>query len=61
MKTRLLRAELFVLNTRTRFPFKYGIASLTAVPHLFIKATVEIDGKTQVGVTDRKIDFHHQN
>lgn len=50
MKTRLIKTELSVLNTRTRFPFKYGIASLTAVPHLFIRATVEINGQTQVGI-----------
>ncbi|MHC4996137.1 MAG: hypothetical protein ACYTGQ_13910, partial [Planctomycetota bacterium] len=50
MKTRLLQTDLHVLNTRTRFPFKYGIASLTAVPHLFVRATVEIDGQTVTGV-----------
>jgi hypothetical protein len=32
--------ELFVLPTRTRFPFKYGIASMTDVPHLFVRTRV---------------------
>jgi hypothetical protein len=32
--------EFFVLRTRTRFPFRYGIASLTEVPQLFVRAVV---------------------
>jgi L-alanine-DL-glutamate epimerase-like enolase superfamily enzyme len=32
--------EFFVLRTRTRFPFRYGIASLTEVPQLFVRARV---------------------
>jgi hypothetical protein len=31
-------------------PFKYGIATLTALRHLFVRAEVEIDGKLQLGV-----------
>src|SRR5688500_11791968 len=34
----------------TRMPFRYGITTLTAVPHLFLRATVEIDGRRQVGM-----------
>lgn len=37
--------DLYVLNMRTRFPFRYGIASLTALPHLFVWMDVTIDGK----------------
>ena len=36
--------ELNVLNMRTRMPFRYGIASLESVPHLFLKVTADVDG-----------------
>ena len=39
--------QFHILNMHTRFPFQYGIASLTAIPHLFVKVTIEIDGKIQ--------------
>ncbi len=35
---------------RTRFPFKYGIASLTALPHIVLEATIEIDGVLVEGI-----------
>jgi hypothetical protein len=34
--------ELFVLPTRTRFPFRYGIASMTDVPQLFVRTRVRV-------------------
>src|SRR5581483_10437799 len=42
--------ELYVLNMRTRMPFRYGIASMTALPHLFVRAQVEAGGRRQVGI-----------
>lgn len=36
--------------TRTRFPFRYGIASMTEVPHLFLRVQVWVGGRSQVGV-----------
>ncbi len=39
-----------MLNMRTRMPFKYGIASLEALPHLFVQADVTIDGTRQIGL-----------
>ena len=51
MPIRVLDADLHVLNMHTRMPFRYGITTLTAVPHLFVRATVEIDGKRQVGMS----------
>jgi len=41
--------DLRVLNLRTRMPFRYGIATLTALPHLFVRAEVEINGRRQAG------------
>jgi L-alanine-DL-glutamate epimerase-like enolase superfamily enzyme len=33
-----------VLPMRTRFPFKYGIASMSALPHLFVSADLVVNG-----------------
>ncbi|MGB8167523.1 MAG: hypothetical protein WCF18_08520 [Chthoniobacteraceae bacterium] len=34
---------------RLRMPFKYGIATMTEVPHLLLRAVVEIDGRVATG------------
>lgn len=34
---------------RTRFPFRYGIAALTALPHVFLTAHVDVDGVATIG------------
>ena len=41
--------EFFVSRTRTRFPFCYGIASMTEVPHLFVRTVVTVGGKSSFG------------
>ena len=41
--------ELWVLNMRTRMPFRYGIATLTAVPHLLLRLRARIDGQPYQG------------
>lgn len=43
--------ELFVLPARTRFPFRYGIASMTDVPHVFMRTRVQAGPHTGVGLT----------
>ena len=43
--------EFFVRHTRTRFPFRYGIASMTDVPHVFVCTSVTSGPKTARGVT----------
>jgi hypothetical protein len=43
--------DFFVLQTRTRFPFRYGIASMTDVPHLFVRTRVTSGAKSVWGVT----------
>ncbi len=45
LDTRLSRFEL-----RTRLPFRYGIATMTEVPHVFLRATCEIEGRAHDGV-----------
>lgn len=42
--------EFFAHWTKTRFPFRYGIASMTEVPHLFVQVRVEVGGKPAVGL-----------
>jgi len=42
--------DFFVLPTRTRFPFRYGIASLTDVPQFFITTQVSDGRATQAGL-----------
>ena len=43
--------EFFVLRTRTRFPFRYGIASMTEVPHLFVRTRVLSTSRVAWGLT----------
>lgn len=43
--------DFFVLRTRTRFPFRYGIASMTDVPHLFLRARVTVAAESTWGLT----------
>lgn len=46
----LRHAELFRIELTLRMPFRYGIATLTELPHAILRATFEIDGKLQLGV-----------
>jgi hypothetical protein len=49
MSIQFLSWDGFVLNVRTRFPFRHGIATLTACPHLIVRAKIAIDGQTCTG------------
>ena len=51
MPLRVLGTDLHVVNMRLRMPFRFGIATLTALPHLFVRAEVEIDGRRHVGLS----------
>ncbi|MFP6905062.1 MAG: hypothetical protein VCG02_07590 [Verrucomicrobiota bacterium] len=42
--------DLRVINLHTRIPFKYGIATLTRVPHLFVRIRVESEGQSRWGI-----------
>lgn len=50
MKFTLKDLRFHVLPMRTRFPFKYGIASMSALPHLFVLAEMEVDGRPALGL-----------
>lgn len=43
--------EFFVLRAKTRFPFRYGIASMTDVPHLFMRTRVKTGSQSSRGLT----------
>lgn len=44
-------AELKSIRLRTRIPFRYGIATMTEVPHVFLRLTFEIEGRRQAGIS----------
>jgi len=50
-KIRVLGVSFAHLWVRTRFPFRYGIASMTEAPHVLVRATVECDGRVFEGVS----------
>lgn len=43
-------AEFGHRETRTRFPFRYGIASMTALPHVFLRVRLRVDGRIEEGM-----------
>lgn len=47
---RIVAADAFRCDLRTRMPFRYGIATVTELPHAFVRVTIEIDGRTVTGV-----------
>ena len=50
MKVAIRQTELRVLNMHSRMPFRYGIATMTALPHLFVRVLLELDGHQQWGI-----------
>ena len=50
MTVQVIGADLHILNMRTRMPFKYGIAELTALPHLFVRLAVQVGSNPSVGI-----------
>ena len=51
MTFRIERFRLHVLPMRTRFPFRYGIACMTAVPHVFVNVDLVVDGRAVTGLS----------
>lgn len=50
MALRILDIALVVNDLTTRLPFRYGITTLTRVPHLFCCLTLEVDGRLAQGL-----------
>ncbi len=51
MPVQILQADAFVIELDTRMPFKYGIATMTRAPHLFVRVVVRVDGEEFTGVS----------
>lgn len=47
----LVSIELHRTTVSTRMPFRYGIATMTRLPHVFLSVVVEIDGRAQQGIS----------
>ena len=45
------RFRFHVLPMRLRFPFKYGIASMTVVPHVFVNVDLVVNGREVSGLS----------
>jgi len=50
MAISILRSQIHIIDMQTRIPFKFGITTMTSVPHLILKLTMEIDGKQITGL-----------
>jgi len=50
MTVRVIDFRIFLHNIQTRMPFHYGIAEMTAVPHLFLQVECEVDGQKSYGI-----------
>jgi len=46
----LAAAELCRIPLRARMPFRYGIVTMTEVPHVILRLTFDLDGRRQAGV-----------
>ena len=51
MSVRIVHADLHLKNLRTRMPFKYGIATMTHMPMVFVRVQAEIDGVPATGIS----------
>src|SRR4051794_39411169 len=49
MKISVRETQLFIRNLTLRVPFRYGIVTMTRVPHLVLRVTAEFGGKSQRG------------
>jgi L-alanine-DL-glutamate epimerase-like enolase superfamily enzyme len=49
MQIEFIRGSIERHDIRTRMPFKYGIATMTDLPHVFVKVSLLIDGSESTG------------
>lgn len=48
---RIQKYDLHLIELRTRMPFRYGIATMTRVPQVFVRLWAEVDGKESIGIS----------
>ncbi len=51
MAIKLLSTSFHAVPLKTRIPFKFGITTMTAAMHLFVRAVVDIDGMKMEGMS----------
>ena len=51
MPIKISGASIHEIHLNTRMPFKYGIATMTEVPMVFVRLEVDVDGTTTVGTS----------
>lgn len=51
MPIQIREGRLFRMPMRTRMPFRYGIATLTELPHIFLQLQVVVDGAEYTGIS----------
>ena len=51
MSVKIVDASIHEIQLKTRMPFKYGIATMTEVPMVFVTVKAEVDGKTATGTS----------
>jgi len=47
---RIRRCRLYETRLETRLPFRYGIATVTDLPHVFVRVEADVDGRPSVGL-----------
>ncbi|GIX49771.1 MAG: mandelate racemase [Candidatus Tectimicrobiota bacterium] len=47
---RILSGAFYGLEVHTRMPFRYGIATMTCLPHVFLRLEAEVDGQVCTGL-----------
>jgi hypothetical protein len=47
----IISADIHLIDLQTRFPFKYGIATMTRAPYAMVRVHVESGGHTAVGTS----------
>ncbi len=50
MNLRLCSVDLQTIPIQTRMPFRYGIATMTALPHLVVRVQIQVDDQVGWGV-----------
>jgi hypothetical protein len=50
MNIRINEGDLHLTSLRTRMPFKYGIATMTEMPMIFVRLHVDLDGRQSLGI-----------
>ena len=51
MPAKITGASIHQIQLKTRMPFKYGIATMTKVPMVFVRVEAEVDGTKAAGIS----------